>query len=67
MRRPPIVEDALEGPPGTSSDDFRNPKLRRFPRYGSEINWLDCLGHGEEGIVFKATIGGGETVAVKVV
>ncbi|KAL7626477.1 hypothetical protein AAE478_003249 [Parahypoxylon ruwenzoriense] len=66
MPSPPILEDTLEGPPGTSLNDFRHPKLRRFPRHDSQINWLEYLGHGEEGIVFKATIGGGKPVAVKV-
>ncbi|KAK3936886.1 hypothetical protein QBC46DRAFT_366585 [Diplogelasinospora grovesii] len=65
MSRLPIVEDALEGAPGTPLDDFKHPKLRRFPRH-RQINWLEYLGHGEEGIVFKATIGGGNPVAVKV-
>ncbi|RMZ82253.1 hypothetical protein DV738_g1778, partial [Chaetothyriales sp. CBS 135597] len=63
---PPILEEPLEGAPGTSSHDFGHPKLRRFPNYQAKIKWLELLGHGEEGIAFKAVVGGGEPVAIKV-
>ncbi|KAK4195588.1 hypothetical protein QBC40DRAFT_343372 [Triangularia verruculosa] len=54
---PPIDKRFLEGAPSTAWRDFKDPKLRQFPRHGSKIKWIDYLGHGREGIVFKATIG----------
>lgn len=48
--------------------DFTDAKLRQFPQRGSEIKWIEYLGHGKEGIVCKATIGDEQTpVAIKVV
>ena len=64
---PPIDKHFLIGAPSTTWRDFADAKLRRFPRYETEIKWLGYLGHGREGIVFKAIIGNGHPVAVKVV
>lgn len=64
---PPIDENLLEGPPLTTQRDFRRARLRQFPNGGSKIEWLEYLGHGEEGIVYKATIGSSDPFAVKVV
>ncbi|KAI0862613.1 hypothetical protein F4860DRAFT_106724 [Xylaria cubensis] len=63
---PPVDEEILSGPPLTTWDDFQNAKLRRFPGPATQIKWLEYLGHGEEGIVYKATIGNGDPVAIKV-
>ncbi|AEO65303.1 uncharacterized protein THITE_2112159 [Thermothielavioides terrestris NRRL 8126] len=63
---PPIENEILEGAPSSTWRDLRNPKLRRFPRHGAEITWLDFLGHGIAGLVFKVTIGGGDPVALKI-
>jgi len=64
---PPIDESFLEGPPLTTRRDFQQARLRQFLNGSSKINWLECLGHGEEGIVYKATIGGSCPIAVEVV
>jgi len=64
---PPIDESFLQGPPPTARSDFQQARLRQFPDGSAKINWLEYLGHGEEGIVYKATIGGSGPVAVKVV
>ncbi|KAI1167420.1 hypothetical protein F5B18DRAFT_601738 [Nemania serpens] len=61
----PIDESILNGPPLTTWKDFKHAKLRQFPGRG-QIRWLEYLGHGEEGIVYKATIDNGDPVAVKV-
>ncbi|KAK5637587.1 hypothetical protein RRF57_013302 [Xylaria bambusicola] len=62
----PVDENILNGPPPTTWDDFKHARLHQFPGRGTQIKWLDYLGHGEEGIVYKATIGNGDPVAVKV-
>lgn len=64
---PAIDEAFLDGEPSTTRYDFEHPKLRQFPRRGSKIKWLDFLGYGREGMVFKASIGNGDPVALKVV
>ncbi|KAI1300823.1 hypothetical protein F5Y03DRAFT_408180 [Xylaria venustula] len=48
------------------SNNHKNFLPHRFPGCGTQIEWLEYLGHGEEGIVYKATIGNGDPVAVKV-
>ncbi len=63
---PPIEDAILEGAPSSAWRDLRNPKVRRFPRHGAEITWLEYLGHGISGLVFKVTIGGGDPVALKI-
>jgi hypothetical protein len=63
---PPIENEILEGAPSSTWRDLRNPKLRRFPRYGAEITWLDYLGYRIAGLVFKVTIGVGDLVALKI-
>ncbi|KAG7287027.1 hypothetical protein NEMBOFW57_006527 [Staphylotrichum longicolle] len=63
---PPFANEVLEGPPPTTWRDLKRPKLRRFPRHGEDITWLDYLGHGIAGLVFKVTIGGGDPVALKI-
>jgi hypothetical protein len=64
----PIDERFLEGAPSTAWRDFKDAKLRQFPRHGSKITWIDYLGHGKEGIVFKAIIGDRDLpVAIKIV
>lgn len=66
--QPPIDNRFLEGAPLTAWYDFKNAKLRQFPRHGSEIKWVGYLGHGREDIVFKATIDDEKPpVAIKVV
>ncbi len=64
---PPIDESFFEGPPLTNRRDFKQARLRQFPICGSKIDWVEYLGHGEEGIVYKATIGDSDPIAVKVV
>ena len=64
---PPVDENTLSGPPPTTWNDFTHATLRRFPGRGTQIEWLEYLGHGEEGIVYKARIGNVEPVAIKVV
>ncbi|KAI1439169.1 hypothetical protein GGR50DRAFT_690523 [Xylaria sp. CBS 124048] len=61
-----IDEDILDGPPSTTWHDFKHAKLRQFPRHATRIKWLEYLGHGSQGIVFKATIGNGDPVAIKI-
>ncbi|KAJ9155214.1 hypothetical protein NKR23_g2126 [Pleurostoma richardsiae] len=63
---PPIDEAFLEGTPPTSWYDFQHSKLRQFPRSGLKLDWLDYLGHGREGFVLQASIGGSPPLAVKV-
>ncbi|KAH9909791.1 hypothetical protein F4778DRAFT_789104 [Xylariomycetidae sp. FL2044] len=63
---PPIDEDILNGRPPTAWHDFKHAKLRQFPVPATQIEWLEYLGHGEQGIVFKATAGNSDPVAVKV-
>ncbi|KAJ8126183.1 hypothetical protein O1611_g7455 [Lasiodiplodia mahajangana] len=63
---PPIDENILNGPPSTTWKDFKHAKLRQFPGDGTQIKWLEYLGHGAEGIVYKATIEDGDPVAIKV-
>ncbi|RFU25412.1 hypothetical protein B7463_g10922, partial [Scytalidium lignicola] len=63
---PPIDEAILEGPPGTTWTNFKHARLRQFPRCGLKIDLQECLGRGEEGIVFKAAIGDLDPVVVKV-
>ncbi|KAI1127844.1 hypothetical protein F5Y10DRAFT_292536 [Nemania abortiva] len=63
---PPVDENILSGPPLTTWNDFKHAKLRQFPGQGMQIKWLEYLGHGEQGIVYKATIGDGDPIAVKV-
>jgi hypothetical protein len=50
---PPFDNEILEGPPPTTWRDLKRPKLRRFTKHGEEIQWLDYLGHGIAGLVFK--------------
>ncbi|KAH7146194.1 hypothetical protein EDB81DRAFT_842429 [Dactylonectria macrodidyma] len=63
---PAIDGDFLDGLPSTTRSDFEDAKLRRFPGCGSEIQWLEFLGYGREGLVFKVTFGHGDPVALKV-
>lgn len=63
---PPIDENTLSGPPSTTWKDFTHATLRQFPESGTQIEWLEYLGHGQEGIVYKARIGNVEPVAIKV-
>lgn len=63
----PVDEGLHEGPPPTAWSDFQHARLRQFPRQESKIKWSKYLGHGKEGVVFKATIDGGSPVVVKVV
>ncbi len=63
----PVDENTLNGPPLTTWNDFKHAKLRQFPGRGTQIEWLEYLGHGEEGIVYKASIGNGKPIAIKVV
>ncbi|KAI1823414.1 hypothetical protein F4861DRAFT_549768 [Xylaria intraflava] len=62
----PVVEDILDGPPPTAWRDFKHPRLRQFPAHETRIRWLECLGLGQDGMVFKAAIGNHNPVAVKV-
>ena len=63
-----IDEAFLQGAPSTCRHDFKHPKLRQLPMSGSQIQWLEYLGHGHEGIVFKARIDNHDgAFAVKVV
>jgi hypothetical protein len=64
---PPLENEVLEGPPSTTWRDFIRPKLRRFPRHGAKIEWLDYLGHGIHGLVFKVKFGDDDPVALKIV
>ncbi|KAI1504588.1 hypothetical protein F5X99DRAFT_19540 [Biscogniauxia marginata] len=62
-----VDNNLLEGPPATTWNDLKHARLRRFPGCATDIKWLEYLGHGEEGIVFKASIRDDETpVAIKV-
>ncbi|KLU92597.1 hypothetical protein MAPG_11542 [Magnaporthiopsis poae ATCC 64411] len=63
---PPIDEDFLQGPPPMARRDFRHARLRQFPGSSSKINWLEYLGQGIQGVVYKATIDDGDPVAVKI-
>ncbi|KAK4144475.1 uncharacterized protein C8A04DRAFT_27661 [Dichotomopilus funicola] len=63
---PPVENEIQEGAPSSAWRDLRKPKLRRFPRHGAEITWLNYLGHGIAGLVFKVTIGVGDPVALKI-
>ncbi|KAI3334826.1 hypothetical protein F4824DRAFT_467366 [Ustulina deusta] len=62
----PVDENTLNGPPLTTWNDFKHAKLRQFPGRGTQIEWFEYLGHGEEGIVYKASIGNGKPIAIKV-
>ena len=64
---PPIDDDILAGAPPTTWHDFKHAKLRRFRGHAEKIKWLDYLGHGAEGIVFKVAIGDDDPVALKIV
>ena len=69
LRKSPLaIDDAyLEGPPPTAWQDFKDSKLRQFPRRGRQIKWLRFLGNGIQGAAFKVSIGGGEPVVLKIV
>ncbi|KAI0424630.1 hypothetical protein F5Y09DRAFT_323863, partial [Xylaria sp. FL1042] len=62
----PVDDNILDGPALTTWHAFKHAKLRQFPGHGKQIEWLEYLGHGREGIVYKASIGNGDPVAVKV-
>ncbi|KAI1496321.1 hypothetical protein F5X99DRAFT_422225 [Biscogniauxia marginata] len=64
---PPVDTDTdiLAGPPSTTYTDFKHARLRQFPGHAGDIKWLEYLGHGKEGIVFKASIGSGDPIAIK--
>lgn len=64
---PPLENQVLNGPPPTAWRDFIRPKLRRFPGHGANIQWLDYLGHGIHGLVFKVKFGDDDPVALKIV
>ena len=62
------MDDAyLEDPPPTAWEDFKNSKLRQFPRRERQIKWLQFLGNGIQGAAFKVSIGGEEPVVLKIV
>lgn len=72
MLNPPVDEVAIDGslqagPRLTAWVDFQHARLRKFPRHGSKVEWREYFGHGREDVVFKATIGCGSPVALKVV
>lgn len=62
----PVDENILDGPPLTTWYGFKHHRLRQFPGHETQIKWLEYLGHGREGIVYKASIGNGDPVAIKV-
>ncbi|EJT69370.1 hypothetical protein GGTG_12989 [Gaeumannomyces tritici R3-111a-1] len=62
----PTVRDLLQGLPPMARRDFRHPRLRQLPGSGAQINWLEYLGRGIQGIVYKATLGDDDPVAVKI-
>ena len=65
---PPCLDyTPLEGPPATTEKALKKLKLRRFPASVEDIEWLQYVGHGEEGHVYLARINDYGNVAVKVV
>ncbi|KPM35936.1 hypothetical protein AK830_g10644 [Neonectria ditissima] len=55
------------GDPSLDWEEFKHPKLRRFPRH-SDINLGRFIGRGVDGLVIKARLRGSEDcVAVKIV
>ncbi|KAI0894922.1 hypothetical protein F4806DRAFT_497630 [Annulohypoxylon nitens] len=64
---PPCLDyTPLEGPPATTEKALKKLKLRRFPASVEDIEWLQYVGHGEEGHVYLARINDYGNVAVKV-
>jgi hypothetical protein len=54
--------------PSMSWNDFMEPLLRKFPKYGERIRWMNWLGLGIEGGVWKAHFDDSKRVyALKVV
>ena len=62
-----LSQEPKVGDPPLEWDDFKRPRLRRFPRSRNDIELQRFLGRGEDGITIKAQIKGGEAVAVKIV
>jgi len=54
-------------PPQLGWEDFQKPQLRRFPGSSHDFQWQEYLGGGEDGFVFKASIDGRGSVALKIV
>ena len=66
--RPFLSEQLLddESPPPTAWKDFQTPLHRQFSGHNKDITWRSYLGHGLDGVVFKASIGD-QVFAIKVV
>ena len=65
-KQKPFIDDGLlEDSPAPLWADLQNPRLRRCPLQ-HEMEWLERLGFGVDGIVWKVKIAG-DTYALKIV
>lgn len=63
-----LSHEPKEGdPPSCAWENFKYPKLRKFPKAPSTLQFKAFLGAGTDSIVFQAKVGDDQEVAVKFV
>ncbi len=63
-----VSEEPKAGdPPSRRWEDFKNPKLQRFPGSSDNFQWKGYLGGGTDGFVFEVDVDEQRSVAVKIV
>lgn len=62
-----LSHELKEGDPSCKWRDFKDPKLRKFPKPASSLRVSNFIGAGEDGLVLRARTDDGKEVAVKIV